>query len=109
MLESELGYGGNGLFGLDKVGLQISNSGGVELEGQVVAGIAESDFWLGNFGLGPKPVNFSGLEYPVASYLQSLKDNGKIPSLSWGYTAGASYSKSFIHASQSYSSLNYKK
>jgi hypothetical protein len=90
-LESELGYNGNGLFGLDNIGLQVPNSGGVDLEGQVVAGIITNDFYLGVFGLGPKPVNFTNLNYPVPSVLQSFKEQGKIPSLSWGYTAGAFY------------------
>ena len=63
------------------------------MEKQVVAGIATQDFYLGSFGLGPKPVNFSNLEFPVTSFMMSLKNLGKIPSISYGYTAGASYSE----------------
>lgn len=93
VLGEELGYHGNGLYGLDNVGLHLPNSGGIELPSQVVAGIATKDYYLGIFGLGPRPVNFSNFDYPVPSFMQSLKDHGKIASLSYGYTAGASYSK----------------
>jgi len=93
VLNQELNYSGGGLYGLEKVGLQIANSGGIELDTQVVAGIATTDFYLGIFGLGPKPLNFSNLDHPVPSLMQALKNHGQIPSISYGYTAGASYSK----------------
>lgn len=120
-LENNLGYDGNGDYGFDTVGLQIENSGGLTLGHQVVAGIADKDFYLGIFGLGmhvtylplvvsrylsglvpaskalirlpgPKPANFSSFDHPEPAFLPSLKDNGMIPSLSYGYTAGAPYS-----------------
>ncbi|KAF2814039.1 acid protease [Mytilinidion resinicola] len=91
ILEHQLGYAGAGMYGFDTVGLMIQNSGGPSLSGQVVAGIATKDFYLGIFGLGPKPSNFSNFDYPQPSYMRSLKDQNKIPSLSYGYTAGASY------------------
>jgi hypothetical protein len=78
---------------MDTVGLQLNNSGGTELEKQVVAGISTTDFYLGMFGLGPRSNNFATSDYPVPSFMQSMKDQKKIPSLSYGYTAGASYSK----------------
>jgi hypothetical protein len=96
------------------VSLQLPNSGGVTLQNQVVAGeylvpffstkihpfvpltrrqpgIATKDFFLGEFGLGPKPTNLSGFDYPQPSYMWSLKNQSLIPSLSYGYTAGAPY------------------
>lgn len=90
-LEDDLGMNDNGLYGFDTVGLTLQNSGGLTLEKQVVAGIATKNFYLGNFGLGPKPSNFSDFEYPQPSFMRSLKDQNKIPSLSFAYTAGAAY------------------
>jgi len=90
-LSDRLGIGGNGLFGLDSVGLMLQNSGGLKLDRQVVAGIATKDFYLGLFGLGPKPSNFTDFENPEPAFMQTLKDQKKIPSLSFAYTAGAAY------------------
>ena len=54
-------------------------------------GIATKDFYLGIFALGPKPTNFTSFDDPQPSYMWSLKNQSLIPSLSWGYTAGAPY------------------
>lgn len=90
-LGGRLGLDGNGLYGLEKVGLQLQNSGGLALEGQVVAGIATKNFYLGIFGLGPKPSNFTNYDNPLPSFIRNLKDKRMIPSISYGYTAGAAY------------------
>jgi hypothetical protein len=82
---------GNGLYGFDTVGLMLPNSGGLTLETQIVAGIATKDFYLGVFGLSPKPSNFTDFDYPQPSFLGTLKNQSKIPSLSFAYTAGAAY------------------
>jgi hypothetical protein len=92
-LESNLGYVDSGEFGFDTVGLSWQGSGGPSLEHQVVAGIATSDFWLGTFGLTPRPTNFSNFNDPQSSFMETLKNKSLIPSLSWAYTAGAPYSK----------------
>ncbi|KAL1875455.1 hypothetical protein Daus18300_003194 [Diaporthe australafricana] len=86
-IEEHLGMDGNGLFGYDTVGL---GSSGTSVEGQVVAGIATTNFWLGSLGLGANYTNFSEDERP-SSLLRTLKDSNLIPSLSYGYTAGAPY------------------
>lgn len=91
-IEEHLGIDGNGLFGYDTVGL---GSSGTSAEGQVVAGIATTNFWLGSLGLGANYTNFSEDERP-SSLLRTLKDSKSIPSLSYGYTAGAPYSKCFL-------------
>jgi len=93
-LESNLGYTGNGEFGFDTVGLSWQGSGGPVLDHQVVAGIATTDFWLGTFGLTPRPTNFSDFNNPQPSFIQTLKIKSMIPSLSWAYTAGAPYRES---------------
>ena len=48
---------------------------------------------LGIFGISPYPTNLSGynLDDSNPTYLQTLKDQDLIPSLTWGYTAGAQY------------------
>jgi hypothetical protein len=89
-LESELGYNGTGEFGFDKIAL-AGSSGGPILENQTVAGIATEDFYLGLFGLNPRPSSFASRNNAIPSYLQNLKDQSLIPSISWSYTAGNQY------------------
>lgn len=90
-LETQLNYTGNGEYGFDTVGLQLPNSGGVSLQHQIVAGIATKSFLFGVFAIGPKPTNFTSFNNPQPSFLYSLRNQSIIPSLLWGYTAGASY------------------
>jgi len=94
-IRPELGFDANALYGQDSLGLMIQNSGGPILTNQVVAGVANPDVYVGMLGLGIKPANFSEFDSPQKSILQSLKDQGQIPSLSYGYTAGAYYSECF--------------
>ena len=89
--ETNVSYAGAGLYGFDTIGLQVENSGGVTLDHQVVAGIALKQFYLGCFGLGIKPANFSSYGAPQAAFLPSAVQQNLIPSQSWGYTAGAQY------------------
>lgn len=92
-LETNVGINANGMYGFDTVGLQVENSGGIQQTHQVVAGIADKGFMYGVFGLGPRPSNFSVLSDPQPSFMTSLRNNNTIPSKSYAYTAGASYSK----------------
>ena len=91
--EGNLGYSGNGEYGFDTVRLGPSSLGGPTLNHQVVAGFVTNDFFLGIFGLGPKPANFSDFNSPIPSYMSTLVNENIIPSLSYGYTAGAKYRK----------------
>ena len=91
-LELNLGYNRNSSFGMDSVALGLSNAtGGPYLGSQVVADFQTNDYYIGLFGLGQQPTNFSTFDTPYPSFLTSLKSKGMIPSLSWGYTAGARY------------------
>jgi hypothetical protein len=90
-LEENLGYSDNGQYGFDIVSLGT----GPQLQLQLVAGIATSDFWLGIFGLDPSPANFSNLENPRPSFISTLVNDAIIPSTAWGYTAGAYYREFF--------------
>ena len=58
---------------------------------QLIAGIATKDFYLGLLGLTNRPYNVSSFNNEFPSPLVALKNNSQIPSLSWSYTAGASY------------------
>ena len=83
---------GNGLWGNDTLGLGVQGSGGPTLNNQVIAGIVTDNFYIGMFGVNPKPTNYTSIEgYRQDSYVTSLKKQNFIPSISFGYTAGAPY------------------
>jgi hypothetical protein len=89
-LEGNLGYDQRVQFGLDHMGIGLQGPG---FDNQTIAGIATPyPFYLGIFGLNNQPTNFSSLNnYSSPSFITALKDQKKIPSLSWSYTAGAIY------------------
>lgn len=90
-----LGVNSTAYFGTDSVGLMVQNSGGPTMKDQVVGSLTDNrPFFVGFFGLSPKPFNFTNFMNPYPSYLTTLRDAGGIPSLSYGYTAGANYSMS---------------
>ncbi|MCJ1464621.1 hypothetical protein MMC07_003234 [Pseudocyphellaria aurata] len=45
----------------------------------------------GTWGINPRPANLSNFKNPMESLLSTLKQKNFIPSLSYGYTAGAHY------------------
>jgi hypothetical protein len=92
-VESRLDYSAIAAYGLDNVGLMIQNSGGPTLQDQVVGGLKQMPLFVGFFGMSPKPTNFSDFDNPQRSYITALKEERHIPSLSYGYTAGAYYRK----------------
>jgi hypothetical protein len=59
---------------------------------QTVGGFAATDTYLGLFGLDPRSSNFTNSP-PIPSYIQNLRNQSLIPSVSWGYTAGNQYRK----------------
>ena len=93
-LENDLGYSDNGLYGYDTVQRGWQGAGGPSLKHQIIGGIATKDFFLGYFGVNPRPTNFTGTGFndPIPSYLANLREINMIPSLSWSYTAGNQYS-----------------
>jgi hypothetical protein len=82
---------GNAIYGYDTVGLGGAGEEGPTLKHTVVGGMAWPDLYLGIFGLNPKPTNFTSFNDPSTSYMTLLKDQKHIPSVSFGYTAGAVY------------------
>ena len=83
-------YNVNSSWGLDNITLDWPANGGLSLEKQVTAAYAAKDFYIGSLGLSPYPTNVTYTEeYP--SLLSTLRSRSFIPSLSYGYTAGAIY------------------
>ncbi|KAF2873536.1 aspartic peptidase domain-containing protein [Massariosphaeria phaeospora] len=90
-LEKTLDLVGNGNFGYDTVGLGLPGEEGPTVKNVVVGTLITENFWLGHFGVNPKLTNFSAFKDPAPSYMTKLFEQKDIPSLSFGYTAGARY------------------
>ncbi|MCJ1437725.1 hypothetical protein MMC27_007112 [Xylographa pallens] len=90
-VEENLDIVGAGIFGNDTISLAAPGSGGPTLQNQIVGGIAAQQFWLGMFGVNPKPTNFTNFTTEQTSYMTNLKEQDIIPSISFGYTAGNQY------------------
>lgn len=85
---------GIGYYGYDAVGLGIPGEEGPTVDNTTIGTLKHPNFWLGHLGLHPKPTNFSAdllSTPPVPSYMTRLFEQGSIPSLSFGYTAGVQY------------------
>ena len=84
-----------GNFGYDTVGIPgQSDVANVSLDHQVIAAIETNTYYLGSLGLSSQNITFSTDSSDTSpSFLGSLRNENLIPSLSFGYTAGASYRK----------------
>ena len=89
--ERALGYDGNSSFGLDSIKFGLPKDDFPVITDQIVEGIATKDFYMGTIGLNSNPIYISSYNDQKASLLTNLKDQGKVPSRSWAYTAGAAY------------------
>ncbi|KAH6851715.1 aspartic peptidase domain-containing protein [Alternaria alternata] len=95
----ELGLGrnhgitGNGFHGFDRVGLD-----NFTIHHLAVIAYASPGFWIGQMGLSPLPLNFSET-ISSPSLISALKEEGHIPSLTYGYQAGAVYRETKVPAS----------
>ncbi|RDW69642.1 hypothetical protein BP6252_08662 [Coleophoma cylindrospora] len=86
-LDQALGFGGYGDYGMDTLTFGTT---GVTLSDSIVSSVNTTEYWLGFFGLGIVPGNFS--TFTAISAISGLVETeGAIPSHSYGYTAGASY------------------
>ena len=93
--EDALGHGGNNA----SVGFDTATFGAMSNNQlitnpqvhQIIEGITTMEIFLGVIGISPYPINISSSEYANSSLLANLKNQSSIPSLSWGYTAGATY------------------
>ncbi|KAF3003224.1 hypothetical protein E8E13_009889 [Curvularia kusanoi] len=90
-LQGYLGYAANASFGDDSVGLMVQNSDGPTLVDQLVGSLKKLPFFVGFLGLDPMAINFTTYDRPQRSFLVALRDEKKIPSLSYAYNAGAYY------------------
>ena len=86
--------GDTGLYGSDVITIPSNVAGDTaQLESQVIAGVATANVWLGVIGLGARAANFSVQAETLSSLIGDMKDQNITSSLSFGYTAGAAYSK----------------
>jgi hypothetical protein len=93
-MQENLGRVGNANYGYDSVTLGYEGEGGPTLQNQTIGVLATPEFYFGHFGINPKPTNFTTNFEPASpSFMASLRDQGLIPSVSWGYTAGVPYRK----------------
>ncbi|KAL8681205.1 MAG: hypothetical protein Q9186_002663 [Xanthomendoza sp. 1 TL-2023] len=81
----------HGNYGFDTLSLGYLGAGGPTIENTVIAGIATKDYYLGSIGLSSQTINFTTYDNPPPSLLSNLKTKNLIPSLSYGYSAGAPY------------------
>lgn len=90
------GLHGNSLYGYDTAGISFAggSNDNVTLDHQPVGAYEGQDFWLGQLGLSMFAITMNETEHP-ASFLWALKEQGHIPSLSFGYQAGAPYGTFF--------------
>ncbi|KAF2765403.1 acid protease [Teratosphaeria nubilosa] len=101
-LEENLDLNTNGEFGYEDLTLGWQGSGSTanaSVEHAVVATIQDSKYWLGQFGLNPRPTNFTVYSSPQPSVVDLLYEQGHIPSHSYGYTAGNQYRLNKIYGS----------
>lgn len=80
-----------GFFGNDTLGLGAKSSNGTTLEKQVIGGLGDQRYYLGMLGVNPKSTKVSAGDSGQSSYITSLKAQSIIPSVSFGFTAGAAY------------------
>jgi hypothetical protein len=79
-----------GEFYLDTEGTGPASDASIMQENQVVGAITGQRIWMGEFGLGIVDNNFGNGPHPT--WLQAIYNSAiPIPSLSYGYTNGASY------------------
>lgn len=80
-----------GFFGNDTLSLGTQGTQGPSLNQQVIGGIGDQKYYLGMLGVNPKPTKVSAGDSGQSSYITSLKAQNIIPSISFGFTAGAAY------------------
>ncbi|KAL2062235.1 hypothetical protein VTL71DRAFT_6501 [Oculimacula yallundae] len=91
--DPSLGYNGNGTFGYDDVGFEFYAAVLSQAKEQSIGLFAETNSYLGLFGICPRSTYFSSSTDPVEGYLQYMYGIGQIPSMTWAYTAGTRIGK----------------
>ena len=98
-LEANLGRDSSGYTGFDKATLGWQGSNTATNDHAIIWNLADSKYWLGVFGMNPRPTNFSTFNDPQTSFMQTLYNRKIIPSLTYGYTAGNGYRFSKVFGS----------
>ena len=88
-----------GALGKDRLGLGIQGSGGPSLKEQGVVTYAATDPLFGVLGANALSVGGGEKSEDIFTYIESLKDKRRIPSLSLGYTAGNKYRGKYVYGS----------
>lgn len=91
-LESGLADSSSDDSGYDSHSLIPSGSRALSMTSQVVACCVTEQYYRGTWGINPRPSSLSNFKNPLENLLSTLKQYNFIPSLSYGYTAGAHYS-----------------
>ncbi|KAK1963344.1 eukaryotic aspartyl protease [Colletotrichum sublineola] len=82
---------GDGDYGLETFSATLlEGDGGVSIDNIITASINTTSYYLGFLGLGVTKGSF-GNQVAESPLSQAVKKNGRIPSYSYGYTAGAHY------------------
>ncbi|KAF2154979.1 acid protease [Myriangium duriaei CBS 260.36] len=97
--ETNLGVDGNGIFGFDSAALGATAQQLLPVSNATVVDFAVTEPYLGMLGINPKPTNWTSYTDYSQSYISQLKQTNSIPSVSFGYTAGAAYRSSKTLAS----------
>jgi hypothetical protein len=63
---------------------------GVILQNAIIGSINTTEYWVGMFGLGIVPGNFTNVT-PLSAISALVEKDAVIPSHSYGFTAGAKY------------------
>lgn len=82
-----------GVWGLDNVGLGQSSKDSWIVTEEYVVGSSDKNFYMGYFGLAAGPISPGAGIDSINPFLTKLTRTDTIPSISYGYTAGASYSE----------------
>jgi hypothetical protein len=82
-----------GDFGLEYLGIGKASKQSWVARNMAVAATQSKDFYIGQFGLSPGATNLGKGNGEVQSILSTFQNQSVIPSVSYGYTAGAKYSE----------------
>lgn len=98
-IEDNLGEDTTGNAGWDDVTAGWQGATTATANHSVVFTIADSSYWIGGFGLNPRPTNFTNLVDPQPSFMTQLYETNQTPSISYGYTAGNKYRNNGVFGS----------
>jgi hypothetical protein len=82
-----------GDYGLEYLGIGKASKQSYIANNMYVAATTSKDLYIGQFGLGPGATNVGKGHGEVQSILATFHNQNVIPSVSYGYTAGAIYSE----------------